>query len=264
MLRHMVGILMKTIKFFLIFLPVLVISCSKFKNNDDENPYQNVPPNKLYAEAKKDLKRKQYESASKKLEAMEVMYPFSENSQDAELELIYAYYKNGDYASSAATAERYIHLYPRAKNVDYAYYMKGVANFQQPRGTMSNLFPIDESWRDPGTQTQAYSDFATLVQLFPKSKYAENAKQRMIYLRNLFAQKEVNVSKYYYERKMFVAAIERANYAIKTYPQAPSTKDALAIIYNSNKQLGLSDAANDAYKVYKNTYKSEPTENITA
>jgi outer membrane protein assembly factor BamD len=117
---------------------------------------------------------------------------------------------------------------------------------------------MDVSWRDPGTQSQAYSDFATLVEKFPQSRYKANALQHMIYLRNMCAQKELNVALYYYQRKMYVAAEERASYLIKTYPDAPSTKTALAIIYHADLQIGLTQAAQDALSVYRATYHEDP------
>lgn len=252
---------MKQIKLlFLLTLIVSLAACKTWwsKDDDDYNPFQGVSAKQLYAESKKMIAKEEYESAIKRLEAMETMYPFNDDAEQAELDLIYAYYKKGDYPSTAATAERFIHLYPRAKNVDYAYYMKGLANFQQNRGTLANVLPIDESWRDPGTQTQAYSDFATLIQQFPNSRYKANALKRMVYLRNLFAQRELNVANYYYARRMDVAAVERASHLIKNYPQAPSAQAALALVYHANMRLGLTQAANDALEVYKATYHSNP------
>jgi outer membrane protein assembly factor BamD len=236
-------------------------ACNKWWAKDDDedmSPYKGMSAKQLYTDAQKEMTKKQYSAAIKRLEALETMYPFNDYAEQAEIDLIYAYYEKADYPSSAATAERFIHLYPRAKRVDYAYYMKGLANFQQNRGTMANLLPMDESWRDPGTQAQAYSDFATLVQKFPESQYKPNALQRMIYLRNLFAQRELNTSKYYFERKMYVASAERAAYLLKTYPQAPSAKKALSLLYKANMALGLDKAAGDALAVYQATYHSNP------
>ncbi len=235
-------------------------ACNKWwnKDDDDNNPFKGMTAKELYIDAQKSMKKQQYTAAIKRFEALETMYPFNDYAEQAEIDLIHAYYLKGDYASTAATAESFIHLYPRAKRVDYAYYMKGLANFQQTRGTLANLLPLDESWRDPGTQSQAYSDFATLVQKFPESRYKPNALQRMIYLRNLFAQRELNAAKYYYEHRKYVAAEERASYLVKTYPQAPSAKAALVIIYRTNMALGLKNAAADALAVYQATYHTNP------
>lgn len=227
-------------------------------NDDDNNPFQGMTAKQLYTESTQQLSKKEYSAAIKRLEALDTMYPFNDYAEQAELDLIYAYYKKEDYPSTAASAERFIHLYPRAKHVDYAYYMKGLANFQQLRGALANMLPLDESWRDPGTQSQAYSDFATLIQKFPDSKYKPNALQRMIFLRNMFAQRELNTSIYYYDHKMYVAAVGRAEFLIKTYPQAPSAETALSVIYYSNKAMGLNDAANDALKTYQATYHHKP------
>ncbi len=252
---------MKKIKVVLVVgLLLSLTACNKWwsKDDDDNNPFQGMTAKQLYTDAQKAMSKEQYTAAIKRLEALETMYPFNDYAEQAEIDLIYAYYLKGDFSSAAATAESFIHLYPRAKRVDYAYYMKGLANFQQARGTLANLLPLDESWRDPGTQSQAFSDFATLVQKFPDSRYKANALQRMIYLRNLFAQRELNAANYYYGHKKFVAAEERASYLIKTYPQAPSTKPALALIYHVNMALGLKKAADDALAVYQSTYHSNP------
>ncbi len=238
----------------------LLSSCSKLWGDKEEyNPFEGMSANELYTEAKQNMDKGEYTNAIKRYEALETMYPFNDYAEQAELALIYAYYEKGEYASAAASAERFIHLYPRAKNVDYVYYMKALANFQQNRGTLANVVSIDESWREPGTQTQAYADFATLVQQFPDSPYRANALQRMIYLRNMFAQHELNVANYYFTRKMYVAATERANYLIKNYPQAPSAQPALRLVYKANMALGLQKAADDARAVYQTTYQKDIT-----
>lgn len=256
---------MKRIQMLLLVgLIVSLSACKTWWNKDDEdkNPYKGMTADQLYTESQNDLRKKEYASAIKHLEAIETMYPFSDYTENSQMELVYAYYKNEDYPSAAATAERFIHLYPRAKNVDYAYYMRGMANFQQSRGVFAKMLPLDESWRDPGTQTQAYSDFAILIQKFPDSKYKANALQRMIYLRNMFAQHELNVSKFYFKRKMYVAAIERASYLVKNYPQAPSVQSALVIMYDSNIALGFNKAASDAMAVYQATYHTTKMERV--
>lgn len=237
------------------------VGCKHWWNaddDDDDSPFQGMSAKQIYVEGQASLKKKQYTDAIKHFEALDTLYPFNDYAEQAQLDLIYAYFKKEDYPSAAATAERFIHLYPRSTRVDYAYYMKGLAHFHQVRGTLAQMIPMDISWRDPGTQSQAYSDFATLVEKFPKSRYKPNALQHMIYLRNMFAQKELNVALYYYQRKMYVAAEERASYLIKTYPQAPSAKTALAIVYHADLALHLNQAAHDALNVYQKTYHQNP------
>ena len=249
-------------QFILIGILFSLTACKTFWSKDDDaeddGPFKGQTAKQLFVDSNAALSKKDYTGAIKRMEALETLYPFNDYAEQAEINLIYAYYKKEDYPSSAATAERFIHLYPRAKRVDYAYYMKALANFQQVRGVITGLIPMDESWRDPGTQSQAYSDFATLIQKFPESRYKANALQRMIYLRNMFAQTELNVSKYYYERRMYVASTERASYLVKTYPQAPSVKEALSILYHGNLALHLNQAAEDALRVYQATYHTAP------
>ena len=248
---------MKSIRLIcMLLLTVTMISCAK---NDEDfgqiKEFKGMSAKELYLDGQKELSRNQYESAIKRFEALDIMYPFNDYARQAQLDLIYSYYQNQNYASAAASADRFIKLYPRYEHVDYAYYMKGLANFQQPRGTLTKVLNIDESQRDPGTQNQSYADFATLVQRFPNSKYKANALQRMIYLRNQFAQREFNVADYYFKRRMYVAAVERANYLVETYPQAPSVKLALILAFKANKELGLLDAAHERAKVYSATFK---------
>ncbi len=234
-------------------------ACSWWSNTDeDTNPYKGMTAQQLFKEADAAMRKKEYATAAKKLEALETMYPFSEYAEQSQLDLIYAYYSKDDFASCAASAERFIHMYPRAKHVDYAYYMKGLANFQQTRGTFANVLPLDESWRDPGTGNQAYTDFSQFVQRFPDSKYKRDALQRLIYLRNMFAQRELHIADFYFTRKMYVAAVERANYLVKTYPQAPSVQQALQIIIKANQILGLTQAHDEAVSVYRATYHANP------
>jgi outer membrane protein assembly factor BamD len=260
---------MKAIKYLIILgLFVALVGCKTLtgvwkdlkKDDDDEGPFKGQSAKQLYHDAKVALKKEDYTGAIKRLEAMETMYPFHDDAEKAEIELIYAYYLKEEYPSAGATSERFIHLYPRAKHVDYAYYIKAMSNFHQMRGPVAGILPMDQSYRDPGTQSQAYSDFATLVQLFPNSQYKADSEQHMIYLRNMFAKTELNVSKYYYERRRYVAAAERASYLVQTYPQAPTVQEALTVLYRANLALGLKAAANDALNVYQKTYGGKPPE----
>ncbi|OYV53359.1 MAG: outer membrane protein assembly factor BamD [Legionella sp. 21-45-4] len=244
-----------------LMLLLIVTACKTFWSDDsdeDDGPFKGKSAQVIFKEANAALAKKDYTTAVKDYEGLETLYPFNDFAETAGMKLIYAYYKKEDYASAAASAERFIHLYPRAAHVDYAYYMKALANSHQPRGAITVMIPVDESWRDPGTESLAYSDFSTFVQKFPNSRYKNNALQHLIHLRNMFAQTEYNVANYYYERRMYVAAIERAGYLVKTYPEAPSVKPALALIYYANKSLGLMSAAADARQVYLDTYHREP------
>lgn len=238
-------------------LVCLLFICACSKNTDDDEvltAYRSMSEPKLYDYALAALKSDDYASAVKRIEALDIMYPFSPHAKQTQLYLIFAYFKNSDYAQSAATAERFIHLYPRDKDVDYAYYMKGVANFEQQRGTLARLFQLDDSWRDPGTQLAAYQDFLSLVNRFPESRYYADSLKRMIYLRNQFAQRELHIANFYMERKRYVAALERAQYLLRHYSQAPQAKKALQLAKVANQKLHLNQAAADDQKVFNDTY----------
>ena len=233
-----------------------LVGCSWWNkdDNDTNSAFKGMTAEQLYVEAKKSLAADQYTSASKRLEALESMYPFSPYSERSQRLLIYAYYQNLEYAAAAAESEHYTHLYPRSNHVDYGYYMKGLANFQQQRGAMGRAMPVDESWRDPGTQVQAYTDLLIFTQKFPRSIYYANAMQRLIYLRNEFAQRELNNAEFAFDRRMYVAAAGRASYLVRTYPQAPSVERALIIMVKSYNALGLKQSAQEAAAVYAATY----------
>ena len=232
--------------------------CKSLFGDKDDNPYKDESADELYSQAQASLKKHEYTSAIKRLEAMDSMYPFHDKTEQAQLQLIYAYYEKEDFGSCSAAADRFIHLYPRSNKVDYAYYMKGMANFRQLRGALAEIAPMDLAWRDPGTQSQAYSDFATLVERFPNSKYTPNAKQRMIYLRNLFAAREMHTANYYYYRQMYVAASERANYVVRNYGQSSSARSALGLMYYAYMKLGMKESADEVLSVYQATYHMNP------
>jgi outer membrane protein assembly factor BamD len=246
-------------RFIIIFTLIFsLVGCKSLFGDKDDNPFKDESADDLYSQAQESLKKHEYTSAIKRLEAMDSMYPFHEKTEQAQLQLIYAYYEKEDFGSCAASADRFIHLYPRSNKVDYAYYMKGMANFRQLRGALAEIAPMDLAWRDPGTQSQAYSDFATLVERFPNSKYTPNAKQRMIYLRNLFAAREMHTANYYYYRQMYVAASERANYVIRNYAQSSSARPALGLMYYSYLKLGMKESADETLSVYQATYHCNP------
>ena len=239
-----------------VFCLLLISACNK--NNDDDSGvlsvYRGMSEQQLYDNSFDAVNSADYSSAIKRLEALDTLYPFSRHAKQTQLYLIYSYFKSSDYAQCAAASERFIHIYPRDNNVDYAYYMKGVANFEQQRGTFARLFNIDDAWRDPGTQLSSYNDFSLVIKKFPKSRYYSDSVKRMIYLRNQFAQRELHIANFYMERKRYVAALERANYLIKNYSQSPQAKKALYLSKRINNLLSLKQASKDVTKVIKDTY----------
>lgn len=216
--------------------------------------YRGQTAEQIYTAAETALAKENYADAVQAFEALDSLYPFGPHAQQAQLDMIYAYYKNNDNASAGAAAERYIRLYPRSPNLDYAYYIKGLANYDVDRGWLQHYLPADPALRDPGTLRQAFNDFKELVRLFPDSRYAPDAHKRMIYLRNMFGHYELKVAQYYFDSKAYVAAANRASYILQHYRSTPATQGALVLLVKANRALGLTHAANDALRVLKLNY----------
>jgi len=206
---------------------------------------------KLYAEAKDNLNSGNFERAVKLFETLESRYPFGRYAQQAQLDVAYAYYKDNEPISAIAAADRFIKLHPNHPNVDYAYYLKGLANFNDNLGLLGGLVDQDMSERDPRAAREAFAAFKELVTRFPDSKYTPDATARMKYLVNALASNEVHVAKYYIKRRAWVAAANRAKEVVKTYPDAPAVEEALAIMVVAYGELGLADLRADAERVLK-------------
>ena len=204
---------------------------------------------KIYAEAKDNLNDGNYERAVKLFETLEARYPFGRYAQQAQLEVAYAYYKDNEPISAIAACDRFIKLHPNHPNVDYAYYLKGLANFNDDLGYLGNLVDQDLSERDPKAARDAFLAFKELVTRFPESKYAADSTARMKYLVNALASHEVHVAKYYIKREAWVAAANRAKEVLKTYPEAPALEEALAIMVVAYDKLKLTDLRDDAQRV---------------
>ncbi len=204
---------------------------------------------KLYAEAKDNLNEGNYERSVKLFETLESRYPFGRYAQQAQLEVAYAYYKDNEPISAIAACDRFIKLHPNHPNVDYAYYLKGLANFNDDLGLLGNLVDQDMSERDPKAARDAFLSFKELATRFPDSKYAADSTARMKYLVNALAGNEVHVAKYYLKREAWVAAANRAKEVLKTYPEAPALEEALAIMVIAYDKLKLTDLRDDAQRV---------------
>ena len=224
--------------------------------NDDET--KGWSANKLYSEAKSNLNDGNYEKAIKLYEKLEARYPYGRYAQQAQLEIAYAYYRDKDVASALAAADRFIKLHPNHPSVDYAYYLKGLANFNEDLGILGSLVSKfsgqDMTERDPKSSRESFDAFRDLVQRFPNSKYAQDSIDRMSYLVNSLAAHEVHVAKYYMKRGAYVAAANRVQYALKTYPNAPANEEGLLILVQAYDKLGMTDLRNDAERVMKTNF----------
>ena len=199
-----------------------------------------------------------YAAAIKLFEGLEARYPYGRYAQQAQLEIGYAHYKDGEQAAAIAAADRFIKLHPNHTNVDYAYYLKGLANFNVDLGLMGvvseKILNQDMSERDPKASRESFENFRELVTRFPKSKYAPDAVQRMKHLVNVVALNEVQVARYYMRRGGYVAAANRAQYTLKEYPQTPATEEALFIMIKAYDALGMTDLRDDAERVMRKNF----------
>lgn len=234
---------------------VLTAACSSKKTEIDEN----LSETQLYQRAQTALDNSSYSVAIDNLRALESRYPFGRFADQAQLELIYANYKNGEPAAVRAAADRFIRLHPQHPNVDYAYYLRGLASFDQDRGLLARFLPLDMTKRDPGAARDSYNEFAQLTNRFPNSRYAPDAKQRMIYLRNLLAAYDVHVAHYYLKRGAYVAAANRGRYVVENFQESPAVGDGLAVMVEAYQRLGLDDLAATSLETLKLNYPDNPS-----
>jgi len=232
----------------------LTAACSSKKVVVDEN----LSETELYQQAQADLDSHSFTDATAKLKALDSRYPFGRYADQAQLELIYANYKNSEPEAAKSAAERFIRLHPQHPNVDYAYYLKGLTSFDQDRGIVARFLPLDMTKRDPGAARDSYNEFAQLTSRFPNSRYAPDAKQRMVYLRNLLAAYEIHVADYYLTRRAYVAAANRGRYVVENFQETPSVGDGLAVMVESYQSMGLDDLAATSLETLKLNYPNHP------
>lgn len=205
---------------------------------------------KLYAEAKANLAEGEYKSAIDLYEKLEARYPHGAYAQQAQLETAYAYYKFEEPESAIAAADRFIKLHPRHANVDYAYYLRGLATFPARKSIFEFIFPQDESKRDPNSSLESFNHFNDLVRKFPNSKYTADALARMRYLRNKISKHELHVAKYYMKVGAYIAAVDRASYVVEHYQQTPAISEALLLMVEAYTKMDQPKLAQDAQRVY--------------
>lgn len=209
---------------------------------------------KLYAEARDELSSGNYDQAIRHFEKLESRYPFGVYAQQAQMEIAYAHYRQGEQAQALAAVERFIKLHPNHPNVDYMYYLRGLINFNDRVSFFNFLSKQDLSERDPKAAREAFDAFKQLVDRFPNSKYADDARERLNYLVNAMARYEVHVANYYYRRGAYLAAVNRAQNVVRDYSNAPAVEEALFIMVRSYDALGMPELRNDAERVFKKNF----------
>jgi outer membrane protein assembly factor BamD len=237
----------KSKKLLSLIFALALSGCSAFGDKVDESKTWSAA--KLYAEAKEELSNGAYDKAVQYFERLESRFPFGPYAQQAQLEIAYAHYKQGDQALALAAVERFIKLYPNHDNVDYMYYLRGMINFNVQLGTLNFISNQDITERDPKASRDAFDAFKQLAIQFPNSKYTPDAILRMKYLVNALAQYDVHVAKYYLRRAGYLAAANRAQSAVKEYPDAPVVEEALFILMKSYDAMGMTDLRDDTNRV---------------
>ncbi len=239
-----------------LLLGVFIAACGLIPAQSDET--KGWSAQKLYAEARENLTGRNYEQAIKYYQKLEARYPYGRFAQQAQIEIAYAYFKDGDAVQAVAACDRFIKLHPNHPNVDYVYYLRGLANFNDDLGMMGYLGGQDLTERDPKAARDAFDAFRELATRLPDSRYAPDAVARMNYLLNALAAHEVHVARYYMKRSAYVAAANRAQYALKNYPQAPANEEGLLILVKAYDALGMKDLRDDAERVMMKNFPNSP------
>ena len=238
---------------FIVLAVGLLSGCGIFSGKEVDET-RGWSAQKLYAEARQEMADRNWENAIKHYERIESRYPFGRFAQQAMIEVAYAHWKNEDAASALASIDRFVKLHPNHPSADYMYYLRGLINFNDDLGILGFFSGQDLSERDPKAAAEAFVSFKELVTRFPESKYAPDAVQRMNYLVNALASHEVHVARYYMKRKAYVAAANRTQYALKTYPGAPANEEGLVIMVKAYDAMGMTTLRDDAERVMRKNF----------
>lgn len=241
--------LYKYLRIIPLILIIMLTGCGK-----KEDLYKDLSAKEIYERGKTAAQSKNYTQAIEDFDTLEARYPYGEYTDKGQLALIHAYAQGGEEASALAAADRFIRMHPRHPNVDYAYYMKGVINYEENFSMAFRNMPLDRSLRDSTFAQSAFDDFKTLLEKFPNSKYAPDARKRMIVLREQLADHELNIAKYYVRQGALLAAANRAGYLVNQFPRTEAVQEALSIMHDSYKSLGLKKQADEALAMLQENF----------
>ena len=246
---------MKKFNLSLILFLFFLSSCA-ILDKAQVDPYEGMSEVELYNEGSVFLANADIPQAVSVFEILEARYPFSTYSQQSVLDLAYAYYDFGQKDDTIAECDKFIDLYPNHPKVDYAYYMRALSNLEKEQPFFQEVLGQDVSKYDVTRLKRAYEDFLEISNRFKGSKYAADAANRLIFLRNSMAKHEIYIANYYLKRGAYVASSERAKYMLESYPGAPATKDALIVLIESYNNLGSFNLALDNAKVLVTNYSN--------
>jgi outer membrane protein assembly factor BamD len=241
-----------------LMIVVFAVSCSSTREERDQFAGLSTEE-QFYRTANRQLNSSNFSGAVQTYQALESRFPFGQYAAQAQLELIYAHYRAGNLEGARAAADRFIRLHPDHQNIDYAYYLKGVASFSENSGFMSRFLPTDPSKRDISRARDAFTEFSLLLALYPDSDYAADARARMIFLRNNLAAYEIHVANYYLERRAYIAALNRGRYVVENFQGTPMAAEGVAIMVECYLRLGLNDLAETSLALLRANYPDHPT-----
>jgi outer membrane protein assembly factor BamD len=222
----------------------------------DEDETKNWTPQRFYVEAQESMEAGQYDTAIQHYETLEARFPYGRYAEQAQLEVAYAYFKHEEPELAIAAAERFIRLHPTHPNVAYAYYFKGVVYFNEKRNFFSTLFgaSTDASHRNPKAIRDAYNSFRELVERYPDTRYAIEAKKRLAYLFDAQARYEINVAKFYFEKEAYVATVNRCKIVLNKYQRSPAVEDALGLQLQAYQKMGLLELEKDTLRLLQGNF----------
>lgn len=243
--------------FSITLVSLLLHACAS--TGDSSDPTSGMNAKQIYEKASNELKNGDYQTAINYYEHLEARFPYGQYAERAQMEIVYAYYKDNEQESAILAADRFIKLHPNHPNVDYMYYMRGLASYRLTQSFLDRVFDVDPTERDPKTARRAFQYFSELVKKFPKSRYAKDAVKRMIVIRNRLAKYEVHVANYYLSRGAYLAAANRGKYVVENYQRTPAVADALAIMVKAYNKLGMKTLAEDASRVLRLNFPNHPS-----
>lgn len=217
-------------------------------------------PQVVYERAHLALIQADYPLAIRIYEALMARYPFAAETRQSRLDVIYAYYRAGESESAIDAADTFIRENPTHPRVDYAWYLKGLTDFERMPNFLERWFRVDLDKRPPSNARRSFAAFQVVVEQFPNSDYAHDARRRMVYLRNRLADYEIAVARYYIKRGAFVAAAQRAKVAIQDYDGSPAVREALEILIYCYEKMDLPELAAQARTMYRANYEGEAGE----
>lgn len=232
---------------------MLLSGCSS-SGEEEQILTANMSLQQAYDAAKRNMDVGNFAGAAQTLSQIDSRFPFGPYSHQVQLDLIYSYYKSGKTPETLATIDRFIRLNPNHSDVDYAYYMRGLANMESDTNLFQDMLNIDRSDRDPSRAKEAFEDFRRLIELYPNSKYAADARQRMLHIKERLAKYEIQIARFYMRREAYVAAANRGRYVIEHFPDSPQVQYALEIMVASYDLLGLKELKEHALQTLKLNY----------